>query len=153
MQLRAEIEVAASPDVVWRVLTDTKRLHEWNPFITRLDGSLTEGSSVQIHFVLPEGSDRRLRAQVLTAKPGEELRLVGSLGPRWFLRGEHFAELVPVVDGRTRVVHGQNFEGLLLRLAPNTMTRSARALTLLNAALKRRVESLPAKDHAAYAAP
>ncbi len=153
MQLRAEIEVAASPESVWHVLTDTVRLHEWNPFITRLDGSLTEGSSVQVHFTLPEGTDRRMRARVIASQPSENLRLAGHLGPSWFLRGEHFAELVILDEGRTRVVHGQNFEGLLLRLAPNTMTRAARALTLMNAALKKRVESLPAREQAMRSAP
>lgn len=153
MQLRAEIEVAASPESVWRVLTDTLRLHEWNPFITRIQGPLTEGSSVQVHFTLPEGSDRRVRAQVVTSEPRERLRLVGSLGASWLLQGEHFAEIVPLEEGRTRVIHGQNFEGLLLRVAPNTMTRAARALTLMNAALKKRVESLPSSSPASRAAP
>lgn len=142
MQLRAEIEVEAKPELVWQVLTDTRRLHEWNPLITRIEGPLTQGSSIRVHVSLPGGTDRRIKARVVKADPGVELRFTGVLGMSWFLRGDHFAHLIAVDENRTRVVHGQDFEGSLVRLAPRAMTQAARGLTLLNSALKRHLETL-----------
>lgn len=142
MQLRAEIEIEAKPELVWNVLTDTERLHEWNPFIPRIEGTLVQGASVRIHVSLPGGADRRIRARVALAERETELRITGSFGARWLLHGEHFAQLIALSEERTRVVHGEDFEGQLVRLSPRTMTQAARGLTLLNAALKRQVETL-----------
>ena len=36
MELNSEIEINASPETVWKLLTDTSRFPEWNPFIRRL---------------------------------------------------------------------------------------------------------------------
>lgn len=141
MQLRAEIEIEAKPELVWQVLTDTERLHEWNPFITNIEGPLVQGSSIRVYVSLPGGADRRIKARVALADPGVELRMTASFGLDWLLRGEHFAQLIELDEERTRVVHGQDFSGSLLRVAPRTMTQAARGLTLLNAALKRHVET------------
>ena len=37
-QLSAEIEVQASPDRVWEVLTDFAAYHQWNPFVVQATG-------------------------------------------------------------------------------------------------------------------
>ena len=51
--LSSEIEIDASPDRVWSVLTDFAAYPDWNPFIRRLDGrSRSDPGS-------PPGSSRR----------------------------------------------------------------------------------------------
>jgi uncharacterized protein YndB with AHSA1/START domain len=41
-EIRTEIDIRASTDRVWEVLTDLERYPEWNPFITRAGGDLRE---------------------------------------------------------------------------------------------------------------
>jgi uncharacterized protein YndB with AHSA1/START domain len=43
VELNSEIEIKASPETVWNLLTDVSRFPEWNPFIRRLRGKLEAG--------------------------------------------------------------------------------------------------------------
>jgi uncharacterized protein YndB with AHSA1/START domain len=44
-QLRAQIDIHASPQRVWQVLTDFGAYPQWNPFMTRADGPPTPASA------------------------------------------------------------------------------------------------------------
>jgi hypothetical protein len=37
-ELKSQIEIQASPDHIWEILTDFKSYGEWNPFITSILG-------------------------------------------------------------------------------------------------------------------
>ena len=39
-ELRTEIEIAATPDRVWEVLSDLTAYPDWNPFIKEASGKL-----------------------------------------------------------------------------------------------------------------
>ena len=45
------IELNASPEEVWRVLTDTAGHADWNPFITELRGNLEVGNRIDVRIV------------------------------------------------------------------------------------------------------
>ena len=65
--LRSEIEIDASPDRVWNVLTDFAAYPDWNPFIRRLDGQFTVGSRLTTRIEPPGGMGMTLRPTVLAA--------------------------------------------------------------------------------------
>jgi uncharacterized protein YndB with AHSA1/START domain len=43
-ELRTFVDIDATPERVWQVLTDLPAYAEWNPFITRAEGTFAEGS-------------------------------------------------------------------------------------------------------------
>jgi len=43
----SEIEIQATADRVWQVLTDFARYPEWNPFIRRISGEPKEGTRLR----------------------------------------------------------------------------------------------------------
>lgn len=47
--IAAEVNIDASPQRVWQVLTDLARYPEWNPFTPRVDGRLAQGEPVTLH--------------------------------------------------------------------------------------------------------
>ena len=49
-----EIEIAASPEAVWAVLTDTERYAEWNPTQVEVRGAHAVGSQLVAVFDAPE---------------------------------------------------------------------------------------------------
>ena len=140
MDLRTEIEINAPPSAVWEVLMDTARYHEWNPFITSIEGALTVGDELSIVVSPPDGSDMRFRPRVLTCEPAVELRWRGALFWPALFSGEHFFLLKPLPSGGTRFQHGEDFRGLLLRFLGAQLKRTAHGFVLMNQALKRRVE-------------
>ena len=53
--LHTEIEIDASPEAVWSVLTDLDRYPEWNPFITAASGVVAVGERLKNHIEPPSG--------------------------------------------------------------------------------------------------
>jgi uncharacterized protein YndB with AHSA1/START domain len=71
-ELRTEIEIQASPEKVWQVLTDLDKYPEWNPFIHHAVGTAKMGKKVDITF--RSGSkDMTLHCTVIREEPNREL--------------------------------------------------------------------------------
>ncbi|HJK92744.1 MAG TPA: SRPBCC domain-containing protein [Polyangiaceae bacterium LLY-WYZ-15_(1-7)] len=143
--VRTEIEIDASPEVVWQVLTDLGTYADWNPVVMapRCRGPL--GPGADFDFRLKLGFLEAPIEAVIVRADGSELRWEG---PRRKLqkplaRGSHYFRLEPIGEGRTRVVHGEEFGGPLFALPWRVLgPRIGRAYDQLNAALKRRAESV-----------
>jgi len=141
MELRTEIEIEAPPERVWEVLTNFAAFQEWNPFITEARGELRSGAQLSITIALPEGSEQTFRPKVVRVDPAQELRWRGTLGAAWIFSGEHFFSLEALDEGRrTRLVHGEDFSGILVKFLGPTLTRTARGFVLMNQSTKRRCE-------------
>jgi len=54
-KIRTEIEIEASPEKVWGILTDLDRYPDWNPFIKRASGDVREGEKLEILIEPPGG--------------------------------------------------------------------------------------------------
>lgn len=146
MEIRTEIEIEAAPSEVWRVLTDFRRYPEWNPFIVSIAGELAPGARLALTTSEPESNrERSFSVRVKRCEPERELRWLGHRGMKGLLDGEHFLLLEPREGQRTRVVHGENTSGLMLKFALAGVTRATRGFVYMNQALKRRVETEGAK--------
>ena len=140
MEIRTEIEIQAPAAAVWKVLLDFERYAEWNPFIVKLAGEPTQGARLSATMSLPEtAKELHLRPHVLVCEPERELRWRSHLGLKGLLDREHFFRLNES-NGRTRLAHGEDVTGLLLRFALNTLTLATRGSVYMNQALKERVE-------------
>ncbi len=140
-ELRTEVEIQAPAPVVFRVLTDFARYPEWNPFLTRVEGKLEVGTSLSLDLSLPEGSSYTLAPRLERFEPDAELRWRAQYLAAALLEAEHFFQLSAADSGATRLVHGQNFSGFLLRFAAGSLTLAARGAVYMNQALKKRAES------------
>jgi hypothetical protein len=143
MQLRTEVEIDAPPREVWRVLADFRAYPEWNPFITQISGQLLAGQRLAVTFGSSEGRQWSFKPTLLVVEPERELRWLGHLWIKGLFDGEHFFTLREL-DGKTRVMHGEDFRGILVKLMHKTLTDAARGFVGMNQALKRRVEQTAA---------
>jgi hypothetical protein len=137
--MSATIQVGASPQAVWAVLTDLTRYPEWNPLFREASGEVAVGSRITLRSVHPaNGRMMTIKPKITVADPDAELRWVSSLPG--IINGEHSFTLTPV-DGGTRVEQSETFGGLLSVLATKTSTRAEASFRELNEALKRRAEA------------
>jgi len=144
MELRTEIEIAAAPGAVWAILADFPGYASWNPFIVHIVGELRVGAKLAVTLSPPGGSDTTFHPKVLVADPERELRFRGAL-VRGLFDDEHFLQLAEVSPGRTRVVHGANLTGLMVRAMGGSITNLARGCVYMNQALQRQVEQGPGR--------
>ena len=139
-ELRTDIEIAASPERVWRELTDLASFSEWNPLVTAASGELREGQ--QIRVTLNAGKRAMtIKPRLLRVVPNRELAWRGSLPVPGMFTGEHIFEIEPLDGGRVRFCHREKFSGLLVPLLSRMLDGDTRrGFEAMNAALKARAE-------------
>jgi hypothetical protein len=145
-ELRSEIEIDASPDRVWSVLTDFPAYPDWNPFIRHISGTPVEGTRLEAHLQPPGGRGMTFRPAVLAVDPGRELRWLGHFGVPGLFDGEHRFQIEPVGQDRVRFVQEERFSGVLAPLFLRMIGSSTlQGFAAMNDALKSRAEQTPSE--------
>ena len=140
-ELHSEIEINATPERVWRVLTDFITYPIWNPFIREIRGKAGIGEKLRV-FLKPSGSRGMVfKPTVLKAERNREFRWHGKLLVSGLFDGEHYFRIEPIDENQVKFVQGEIFTGILVRLfAKNLDTDTLRGFIEMNEALKRRAE-------------
>jgi len=142
--LRTEIDINASGERVWRVLTDFSAYGEWNPFITSISGEVRRGARLKVRVQPSGGRGMTFRPTVLAADRNRELRWVGRLLFPGIFDGEHAFLITPLENGRVRLRQQETFRGLLVPLLRRLLDGQTRAgFEAMNRALKERAERPP----------
>jgi len=140
-ELRAEVEIDATPERVWLLLTDFPSYPEWNPFIRSASGPIAVGGRLKVHIQPSGTSGMTFRPRVLKVEPQRELRWLGRLLVPGLFDGEHVFTLDALGEHRVRFVQREIFKGILVPLLSRSLDRDAsRGFDEMNAALKARAE-------------
>jgi len=142
-QLQTEIEIQASPDRVWRILTDFAAYPEWNPFIRFVHGVPQQGSRLEVH-IQPSGTKgMTFRPSVLVADVGRELRWRGRLLFPGIFDGEHCFLIEAITSNKVRFQQSEQFSGLLVPIFRASLDRDTkRGFEEMNLALKALAEAV-----------
>lgn len=138
-ELRTAIEIHATPERVWDILSDTSRFPEWNPFIQKFSGTLRKGTSIEVFLKPADGGGMTIRPRLLKVEPSRELRWLGHLWFPGIFDGEHIFEIEPLDATRVRFVQREEFNGILIPFFNLEGTR--RDFEAMNRALKERAEA------------
>lgn len=140
-RIQTQLEIDAPAGVVWKLLTDFEAMSSWNPFITSISGELKPGAKFSLQVTPPGKPAMRFRPTVLDVRPERELRWRGKLLVAGIFDGEHYFLLEPVGEKRTRLVHGENFSGVLVGPLSGMLAATQQGFDAMNAALKGLAES------------
>jgi hypothetical protein len=139
--VEAHIEIRASAEQVWNLLTDFASYPRWNPFVRSIEGDLVVGRNLSV-FIQPSGSGgMHFRPTLLTVSPGRELRWKGKLLLSGLFDGEHYFKLEAAASGDVLFSQGENFTGLLVPIFRNSLDGATKqGFIAMNEALKREAE-------------
>ncbi|MEU8797580.1 SRPBCC domain-containing protein [Spirillospora sp. NPDC048819] len=139
--LRAAIEIEATPEEVWSVLSDLPAYAEWNPFIVSSGGRVEEGATLR-NVMRDAGGETTFTPTVLEVAPGRELRWIGKIGPGGIFDGEHRFVIEPIEPGRVRFSQSEDFAGVLVPFFRGKLTRDTLPqFHAMNRALAQRVKA------------
>ena len=139
--IRSEIEINASAERVWEVLTDFASFPQWNPFMRRASGELKKGTRLEVNLQPNGARSMTFRPLILKVEPNRELRWLGSLWIHGLFDGEHVLTIEPLGENRVHFAQHEIFKGLLVPLMSGSLDRDAkRGFEEMNKALKARVE-------------
>ncbi len=136
-ELRSEIEIQASAERVWQLLTDFANFPQWNPFMRRASGEIKVGARLEV-YIQPSGTrGMTFKPTVLKAEPGRELRWLGRLLMPGLFDGEHILTIEPLEANRVRFVQREIFTGVLVPFFAHGLdTDTRRGFEEMNRALK-----------------
>jgi hypothetical protein len=112
--IRTTVDIDATSDVAWQVLTAFDSYSQWNPFIPHVAGAATVGSRLTVQLTPPGGRSMTFRPTVTEVQRGRVLEWLGRLGLPGLFDGLHRFELESLPDGRSRLTQSESFRGLLV---------------------------------------
>ena len=99
---------------VWAILTDFSSYPDWNPFIKHLEGDISVGGRFTVKIHPPGGKAMTFKPVCLNFEPGKLFSWKGRLFVPGLFDGEHIFELQELENGKTRLLHSENFKGILV---------------------------------------
>jgi hypothetical protein len=140
-ELSSEIEIQASNNRVWRLLTDFDSFPQWNPFIRQAKGEAKVGARLEVNIQPSGTSGMTFKPVVLNVEPNRELRWLGRLLMPGLFDGEHIFTIETLQANRIRFTQREVFTGLLVPLFARSLnTDTRRGFEEMNQALKSRAE-------------
>jgi hypothetical protein len=140
-ELRSEIEILASAERVWNLLTDFENFPQWNPFIRRASGNVLVGERLEVNIQPSGAKGMFFRPVILKVEPNRELRWLGHLLVSGLFDGEHIFTIEPMGTNRVRFIQRETFTGLLVPLFSRGLDADTRrGFEEMNQALKARSE-------------
>lgn len=140
-ELDNEVEIHASAERVWQLLTDFASFPRWNPFMPQVLGQATAGRQLEVTFQHPRALAKRARPTVLTAAPNRELRWREQFLVPGLLDIEHIFLILPLSADQVRFTQRQTHTGLLSSFpASRRYAALRRGFRAMNEALKQRAE-------------
>jgi hypothetical protein len=137
---RNEIEIHATVEQVWQVLTDLERYTEWNPLLYKGAGKVEPGETVVVD-AKTASKDMNFVCQVVKVDPCHEFAWKFQVIHPLLFRGVHIFTIEPIDDHTVRFIDREQFEGLLLPMqAKDLETNGLAAMVAMGEALKKRLE-------------
>ena len=137
--LEASIEIQATPQQVWAVLTDTAAYPDWNPFIISSSGKIQAGATLT-NVMHDATGNTTFTPTVVVAEPGHELRWVGRFPPGGIFTGEHTFTITQVRPGVVLLTQRENFTGVAVPFYEHWLHADTLPMfKAMNAALAHRV--------------
>lgn len=138
--IETEILIDAPVEIVWRVLMNFDAYRDWNPFIT-IEGKPILGEKLDV-IINMNGKKNFFKPKVVAYEEERRFEWTGKLILKGLFAGNHYFRLEPVSEFQTKLIHGENFSGLL----KGTIMRKIKESTVqgfetMNKAMKNYAES------------
>jgi len=135
-QYSASITIHASPEVIWKILTDASGYPNWDPAMDHIEGKLAPGETVKFFTRL---SSQAFPVKVTVFEPNRRLVLTGGM-PLGLFKSERTHTLAPGRDGHTSFETEEIFSGLLLPIFGRTIPDLTENFRAFAAGLKKQAE-------------
>jgi hypothetical protein len=136
---RNEIEIHATAEQVWQVLTDLDKYSEWNPLLYLGVGKVETGETVEVS-AKTASKDMKFICKVTEVEPYRKFAWKFHVIHPILFRGLHIFQIETIDEHTVRFVDREQFEGLLLPMqAKDLETNGLSAMIEMGEALMKRV--------------
>ncbi|GHU89602.1 hypothetical protein FACS1894202_08080 [Clostridia bacterium] len=114
--IETEIKISATPNAVWRVLTDFASYPNWNPFIQWVKGEVTERNRISVRVVPAGNKGMTFNPIVLSVIENKAIKWLGSVLFKGLFDGEHHLVIQENEDGTATFSQREYFSGIFVGL-------------------------------------
>ena len=137
-QIKTNIQIEASIEKVWSVLTDFENYPDWNPIIKSVKGEVKKGQQIEIKI-----QNMTFKPLVLTFDKHKEIKWLGHFLWKGVFDGEHQFKLSQISNKTTFIEQNENFSGILVKLfAKNLLKDTQAGFEAMNKCIKMRSERI-----------
>jgi hypothetical protein len=136
MECATTINVRATPQRLWALLTNAADFPRWNSTVTRITGKIEQGEKLALE--VPVAPGRTFKPRVVTLEP--ERTMVWSDGFAPMFKGVRTFTLAPNADGTTAFSMVEVFSGVMLPMIKGSLPDFGPAFETYAADLKREAE-------------
>lgn len=142
LRVEDRIGIAAPAEVIWDIVYDVGRWHEWNPTYPKVEGQIRIGETLNVTVALPGQSPQVIRPKVLEWAPPTQLHWqLTMLGGA--IRTIRYVEIDALTEAGCVVDNGELFGGLMgPSLGRRVAGAARRGFRAMNEALKARAETM-----------
>ena len=141
-EIHTQIDIAATPERVWKILTNFDAYPDWNPFIRKAScHELKAGEILEIALLPPGGEGWTFYPVLRRVHPEHELKWRGRFVLPGLFDGEHQFVIEPHGERHTRLTQNEQFRGILVPFLSSQLQKTRAGFEEMNRALKARAES------------
>ena len=115
---QATTTINASPNIIWKILTNAPNYPKWDPGVDRIEGTIALGERITAYSKLSPG--RGFPVKVTEFIPGQKMVWTGGM-PLGLFKGVRTFTLTPKGDGKIEFTVHEEFSGLLLPIFGKTI--------------------------------
>jgi len=142
LEIFTEIKIKATPEKVWKILSDFNAYPEWNPFIKSVEGNVDIGNTIKIRIEPPNSNGMNFKPKVLSFIKNQELSWLGNFLFPGLFDGKHMFKLISNPEGTTTFIQSEQFSGVLVPLLKKQLNKDTkRGFILMNEKLKEIAEN------------
>jgi len=116
MEVRVSINIHATPERIWALLTNAADFPRWNSTVSSIKGPIAKGQKLELNVPI---SDRTFSPKVTELEP--LTRMVWSDGMAPMFKGERTFTLTPREDGTTDFEMVEIFSGVMLPMIKGSL--------------------------------
>jgi hypothetical protein len=141
-EIHTQIDIAATPERVWKILANFPAYQDWNPFIRNaVCHELKVGEIIEVALLPPGGEGWTFRPMLMVVHPEHELQWLGRFILPGLFDGRHRFLIEPTDEHHVRFTHSETFRGLLVPFFGGMLRKTRVGFEEMNRALKSRAES------------
>jgi len=112
VRVEAMSTISAPASVLWQIMMEVDKYPQWYSVMLEASGTPQLGAKLKFRVKAMDGSPKQLSFTGTVVEFVPERRFVWTGGMFPILIGRHFFEFVPLEDGKTQVIQGEEFRGL-----------------------------------------
>jgi hypothetical protein len=135
MECEIRTTIRATPDTIWKLLTDAAGFPRWNSTVSSIEGQIAEGQTLKLRV---PSQTRVFTPKVSQVEPGRGMVWSDGMAPMF--KGVRTFTLTPASDGVTEFCMKEEFSGLMLPMIKGSLPDFGPVFETYAADLKRAAE-------------